>query len=481
MTTTVDETTFAKTPGKQRRMWLAKVLDSVDGTAHGIANNGDRERYQARVAFESAYSELWEADAIRFAETTADVEAAKTESHHSVAVTEAWHRRALKRPALLAGKKQSLLEPFGEHDRMPLDDYCTVGSTHESPVTAMRAIVPAARLEFVALQAGSPDGTAENVPAENRKWFEEAMEFQKQAYAEDLESVCRHYGSATGLPADIPDANHAAASCYWRRWRTRNSSRCELQTELWKIDAAEAAAKEPPRAFAESWAPRVGKNRRALISASFGDSPGGLRKAGARTKYEQGVAALEEDVAALLARDTDQLSEWMGSHHEAFARREAEDGEALSRPAVLRANAETALASPFKERWPFLQNWFDPADVKSDPLPMVATVPAARAKYTALVWGAKDEAPEGVAEEDRAAYDEAIELENQKAQAWLADVCRHYGGSTPDKIPDENKPAASLYWTVGQRMFALQCALELEVTRVKLEEQAARESLEMFG
>ena len=239
--------------GKQRRQYLARCFGSVDGTASGIANRHDRRRFKARIRLEESYAELWQADAGRFCETAEDVERAKTAAHHSIAELEAFHRNALKRPVLLhGGLMAKFIEPFGENDQMPLDAYCTIGSAHEAPVSAMRARIPEARAKYVAFRAWSSDETPEGVPAKWRKQFDASMEYQREGYEEALEDVCRHYGSESGRRSDIPATNHAAAACYWRRWQARQEMRCEFELELLRIDTdqweAEQAAEARKRA-----------------------------------------------------------------------------------------------------------------------------------------------------------------------------------------------------------------------------------------
>ncbi|MCK1284058.1 hypothetical protein IVB41_08915 [Bradyrhizobium sp. 44] len=244
------ETNFAKAPGKQRRMYLARCFGSTDGTVRGVADKWDRKRLLARYTMEAGYSALWESDELRFCETAADLEAAKTRSHHSLCVLEAWHRKALKRSALLhAGEMKSFLEPFGENDQMPMDQYCAVGSNHESAVSAMRSRVPESRVRYVSYRAWSPDETPENVPDEWKPWFAAEMEYQQQAYEQSLENICRHYGSESGKPAEIPSANHPAAACYWRRWQARQEMKARFEYDLYVIAANEMAAEGAAQAL----------------------------------------------------------------------------------------------------------------------------------------------------------------------------------------------------------------------------------------
>ncbi|MDN3278713.1 hypothetical protein QWJ07_30935 [Frankia sp. RB7] len=246
------DSTFAKAPGKYRRMYLARCFGSTDGKVRGVASKWDRRRLRARFALETAHSELWESDELRFCETAADLEEAKERSHQSVCVLEAWHLKALKRPALLhAGLMKNLIEPFGQNARMPMDDYCTVGSAHESPVTAMRACVSESRIRHLCYRAWSSDETPENVLEDWKPWFAAEMEYQQQAYDESLEKICRQYGSESGKPTDIPVANHAAAACYWRRWQARQEMKARFEHDLYVIAAEEMAAKERAEREAE--------------------------------------------------------------------------------------------------------------------------------------------------------------------------------------------------------------------------------------
>ncbi|RTE92933.1 hypothetical protein [Bradyrhizobium sp. LVM 105] len=246
--------------GSQRKKYLAFCFGSVDGTPRGIANKFDRRRLQARYRYEEAYAALWQADALRFCESAADKEAVVIAAHNSQATTEAWHRKALKRPALLhAGLMKSFIQPFDpEYDSMYLDDYCETGSNHEGPVRAMRLGVPESRVKFVCFRAWSPDETPENVPQEWKQWFDEQMAYQREAHDEALEDICRHYGSKSGKPADIPAGNHAAATTYWRRWQARQEMRAAFELELYRIgydemkaDEAEAAAERKAQEIIE--------------------------------------------------------------------------------------------------------------------------------------------------------------------------------------------------------------------------------------
>ncbi|WLA65671.1 hypothetical protein [Bradyrhizobium diazoefficiens] len=232
--------------GSQRKQYLARCFGSVDGSVAGVANPFDRRRLKARYRYEEQYAALWQADALRFCETAADKEAAILAAHHSQAETEAWHRKALKRPASLhSGLMKSFTKPFNpEYDTMYLDDYCESGSRHEGPVSAMRARVPESRIKYLCFRAWSSDETPENVPEEWKPWFDEQMAYQREAHDESLEVVCRHYGSKTGRPADIPKSNHAAAATYWRRWQARHEMRAAFEYELYVTDAEEQMERE---------------------------------------------------------------------------------------------------------------------------------------------------------------------------------------------------------------------------------------------
>lgn len=239
--------------GAQRRKYLARCFGSVDGSVAGVANPFDRRRLKARCRYEEQYAALWQADALRFCETAADKDAAIVAAHHSQASTEAWHRKALKRPALLhSGLMKSFTQPFSrEFDTMPLDDYCESGSRHEAPVSAMRARVPESRVKYVCFRAWSPDETPENVPQDWKLWSEDQMAYQREAHDESLEAICRHYGSNTGKPADIPEENHAAAATYWRRWQARQEMRAAFELELHRIGHDELKAEEAAQKLAD--------------------------------------------------------------------------------------------------------------------------------------------------------------------------------------------------------------------------------------
>ncbi|BAL73745.1 hypothetical protein [Bradyrhizobium cosmicum] len=248
-TTATDESKFPSLLNKRRKEYLCRVFGSENGAVAGIQSEWDRMRLLARFRFEEAYARLWISDALRFCETAEDREEAIMAAHHSVAETEAWHRKALKRPALLHnGLMAKFIQPFGENARMPMDNYCTVGSAHESPVTAMCAQVSISRVRHLCYRAWSPDKTPGNVPEDWKPWFRDELEYQQQAYDAALETICRHYGSATGLPADIPAANHAAAACYWRRWQARQEMKARFEHDLYVIDHEEQQAHEAEEA-----------------------------------------------------------------------------------------------------------------------------------------------------------------------------------------------------------------------------------------
>lgn len=236
--------------GSQRKKYLARCFGSTDGTPQGIANKFDRQRLRARYRYERAYGALWQADALRFCETAQDKEAATLAAHHSRATNEAWHRKALGRPALLHnGRMKSFIQPFNpEHETLDFDYYCETGSRHEGPVSAMKARVPDSRVKYVCYRAWSPDETPENVPAEWKPWFDEQMAYQQEAHDEALEDVCRHFESKTGKPADIPESNHAAAATYWRRWQALQEMRAAYELELYRIGADELKAEEAEEA-----------------------------------------------------------------------------------------------------------------------------------------------------------------------------------------------------------------------------------------
>ncbi|AMA55047.1 hypothetical protein BCCGELA001_01340 [Bradyrhizobium sp. CCGE-LA001] len=129
-----------------------------------------------------------------------------------------------------------------------MDDYCGEGSPTESPVTSMVARIPKDRLKYIAYRAWSPDSRAETVPDDWRPWYSEQFAYQEARYEQALEHVCRHYGSATGRPADIPKTNHAAAACYWRRWTARQEMLCRFEYELYVINAEEQMEREAENA-----------------------------------------------------------------------------------------------------------------------------------------------------------------------------------------------------------------------------------------
>lgn len=257
--------------GSQRKKYLARCFGSTDGTPEGIADEFDRQRLRARYRYEEAYAVLWQADALRFCESAADKEAAVIDAHHSQAKTEAFHRKALKRPALLhAGLMECFTQPFNpEYDTMHLDDYCETGSRHEGPVGAMKASVPESRVKFVCLWAGSRDETSENVPSERRLAFDQQMEFQSQWFDEALEEISTWFGSKTGKPADIPTANHAAAACYWRRWQARQEMRAAFELELARIEAAEREADEAEEAAERKAEEIIADIERSVENAAY--------------------------------------------------------------------------------------------------------------------------------------------------------------------------------------------------------------------
>lgn len=248
--TTTEQSNWPRAPGRHRRAYLAHQFGSHDGTGAGIANEFDRRRYHARIRLESAFSTLCTQDALRFCTTQTDVEAAQEQAHQSVAEQEAWHREALKRPALLhSGNAYKFCLPFGDDDGKHrnwtwMDDYCDEGSPIESPVTDMVARIPKGRLKLLAFGAWSPDSLGETVPKEFQPDYSRKFAFQEAWFEQALEDICRHYGSTTGRPADIPKSNHAAAACYWRRWTARQEMLCKFEYDLYVIATEESEAHE---------------------------------------------------------------------------------------------------------------------------------------------------------------------------------------------------------------------------------------------
>ncbi|MBR0982338.1 hypothetical protein [Bradyrhizobium liaoningense] len=251
--TTPEQSNWPRAPGRHRKAYLARQFGSYDGRPESIPDPFARRRYRARIKLESAFSTLWKQDALRFCTTPADVEAAKRRAHQSVAELEAWHRKALQRPALLhSGNAFKFCLPFGDDDEKYydwtwMDDYCDEGSPTEAPVTSMVAQIPEGRLKLIACCAGSPDSRAETVPDDWRPWYSEQFAYQEASYEQALEDICRHYGP-TGRPVDIPKSNHAAAACYWRRWTARQEMLSRFEYELHVIDAEEQKEREAEEA-----------------------------------------------------------------------------------------------------------------------------------------------------------------------------------------------------------------------------------------
>ncbi|MEY9220672.1 hypothetical protein [Bradyrhizobium ottawaense] len=241
-----DESKWPPLIGKQRIRYLCYRFGSVDGTLDGIANPFDRRRCEARIEYERDYARLWQNEATRDCESASDLEGAQLKAHHSIAELEAFHRQALKRPALLrsAGFRM-FLEPFSE-PLMPLDLYCT-SPGHDKP-RALRAILPKARKRRTALVWGASDENAKSVPAEFHDGYTEALKAEAEGLDDDLEQVARHYGSKTGKPADIPSENRATASRYWRRFMSRFEALCLYELELERIAVDEQMEREADEA-----------------------------------------------------------------------------------------------------------------------------------------------------------------------------------------------------------------------------------------
>lgn len=234
--------------GKQRVKWLAVRFGSTTGRVADIANPGDRRRCEARIEFESSYGRLWEAETRRGCPTVADYEACIRQAAVGLDADEHFHWRELKRPARLRGNMSNLLNPFAVS--WPMDSFCT-----EPGLDTPRALivnVPDARRRYTAIVWGAENETAKGVTAECRAQYDEAMQAEAEGVEVMREAVARHYGSASGDVSDIPQANRATASRYWRRCMALYDMRCEFELALTRISTNERKAEEQVRAVAET-------------------------------------------------------------------------------------------------------------------------------------------------------------------------------------------------------------------------------------
>lgn len=239
------ESHWPPTIGKQRIRYLATSFNSSNSTVAGVANEFDRRRLEARIEFERAYSRIWQNEATRECRNANDLEAAKMEAHHSVAVLEAFHRTELKRPARLRGNMSSFLDPFAG-ELTPFEIYCE-GPALDKPRT-MRATVPDGRKRYVALVHFSDDETPEGVPEEHRAAYDLAMRAETEEQEIILEKTARHYGSTTGAVDDIPTENRATASRYWRRFNAMFAAQTAFELDLTRIAFDEQRAREAEEA-----------------------------------------------------------------------------------------------------------------------------------------------------------------------------------------------------------------------------------------
>ncbi|MEH2504976.1 hypothetical protein V1290_003787 [Bradyrhizobium sp. AZCC 1578] len=121
----MDESSGKTAPliGGWRLKYLATSFGSKDGTVKGVANKFDRARLRARIRFEKRWAAQWTRELCFYRGSPdgswANVspenrDAALLEDHHALAELEAYHREAMKRPALLRGTAYKFLEPFPE-------------------------------------------------------------------------------------------------------------------------------------------------------------------------------------------------------------------------------------------------------------------------------------------------------------------------------------------------------------------------------
>jgi hypothetical protein len=108
--------------GSWRIKYLAACFNSTDGTVKGVANKFDRQRLRALIRFEKRFTAQWDREHY-FAHGSPDGsldnlppesrDAALLEAHHGFADLQAFHRDAMRRPALLRGTAYEFLKPFG--------------------------------------------------------------------------------------------------------------------------------------------------------------------------------------------------------------------------------------------------------------------------------------------------------------------------------------------------------------------------------
>lgn len=109
--------------GKANRQWLATCFGSVDGTLRGIKDRFDRQRCEARIAYQERGVAQWRRD-VCFENGSPDgtyerlppekYEAAMLQIQRNFDGVQAACRDDLDRPALLRAKMDDLLDPWGD-------------------------------------------------------------------------------------------------------------------------------------------------------------------------------------------------------------------------------------------------------------------------------------------------------------------------------------------------------------------------------
>ena len=114
-------------PSPARRKYLALVFGSTDGTPDGIANTFDRQRYEARVAFERRKADI-EIEIACYKDGSPDgtPDSIPDAKHRAALIRDFrnsgqhlqdWHARENQFPALVAGTgMRDFLKPFGVSD-----------------------------------------------------------------------------------------------------------------------------------------------------------------------------------------------------------------------------------------------------------------------------------------------------------------------------------------------------------------------------
>lgn len=94
-------------------------------------------------------------------------------------------------------------------------------------------------------------------------------------------------------------------------------------------------------------------------------------------------------------------------------------------------------------------------------------VPDARVRFLALTRGSEDESAKNVAADEVDDFYAQLTFNTQWLSKHYGTICREYGGSSIDDVPENRRNACKLALWDWQAHFANRCLLELDVERAR--------------